>query len=140
MDNQAPSGPHSWVSAYCSITVYREGERVYTVYKVVDISSLYAIMYIQYKERSRHMVSRLSRGIIISIVSLSTLQGCSSLSTHSQDGIIDGIMKGFSTSRYPGQRPWDPPVEVGYGARIPNMQGDWDRFCGEDRGERSACR
>ena len=107
---------------------------------MVDISLSCVIMYIQYKERSRHMVSRLSRGIIISILSLSTLQGCSSMSTGSQDGFIDGVIKGFSTSKYPGQRPWDPPVEVGYGARIPNMQGDWDRFCGEDRGVESACR
>ena len=108
---------------------------------MVDKSSICVIMYIHYKERSRHMVSRLSRGIIISIVSLSTLQGCSSLSTHSQDGIIDTVMAGLSTSRHPGTRPWDPPVEIGgYGARIPNMQGDWDRFCGAREKPTSACR
>jgi len=106
---------------------------------VVDRSSIYAIMYIQYKERSRHMVSRLSRGIIISIVSLSTLQGCSSMSTGSQDGIMDVIIK--AASHDPLSRPWDPPVEIGgYGARIPNMQGDWDRFCGQTVEKRSACR
>ena len=90
------------------------------------------------------MVSRLSRGIItsISIVMASMwLQGCSSLSTHSQDGIIDTVMAGLSTSRHPGTRPWDPPVEIGgYGARIPNMQGDWDRFCGAREKPTSACR
>ena len=150
MNIRYPTMGHSWTMSSTLSILYIEGwgaSTVYTVWlsckKVVDISSFDAIMYIQYKERSRHMGSRLSRGIIISIVSilsLSTLQGCSSLSTGSQDGFIDGVIKGFSTSRYPGQRPWDPPVELGYGARIPNMQGDWDRFCGEDRGERSACR
>ena len=76
------------------------------------------------------MRSTLSRGIIISLLSLSTLQGCSSMSTHSQDGLQDLIFNGWS--QVPGQQPWDPPVELGYGARIPNMQGDWDRFCSPD--------
>jgi hypothetical protein len=107
---------------------------------VVDISSYDAILYIHYKERSRHMVSRLSisKGIIISILSLSTLQGCSSMSTGSQDGFMAGFMRGL-THDY-RDRPWDPPVGVGYGARIPNMQGDWDRFCGDKKGSTSACR
>jgi len=97
-------------------------------------------MYIQLQERLNMIKASISRGIIISILSLSTLQGCSSMSTGSQDGFIDGVIKGFSTSRYPGQRPWDPPLEVGYGGRIPNMQGDWDRFCGDKKGIEPACR
>ena len=87
------------------------------------------------------MTSRLSKGIIIStlsILSLSTLQGCSSLSTGSQDGIIDSFMTGLSKEK--GRAPWDPPLGVGYGARIPNMQGDWDRHCAEWKGEDPVCR
>ena len=87
------------------------------------------------------MVSRLStlsRGIIISILSISTLQGCSSLSTGSQDGVIDVIKE--TVMRDPDRAPWDPPVGVGYGARIPNMKGDWDRFCGPYKGVKPACR
>ena len=52
------------------------------------------------------------------------------MSTHSQDGLQDLIFNGWS--QVPGQQPWDPPVELGYGARIPNMKGDWDRFCSQD--------
>ena len=105
---------------------------------MVDIFSTCAILYIHYKERSRHMTSRLSRGIIVSILSLSTLQGCSSMSTHSQDGIMDVIIKAANHDR--SRAPWDPPIGVGYGARIPNMQGDWDRLCGQRVDKTSACR
>jgi len=97
---------------------------------VVDISSFDAILYISYKERSRHMVSRLSRVIIISILSilsLSMLQGCSSLSTKSHDGAVNIFNSMFQGD--PRLRPWDPPAEIGYGARIPNMRGDVDKFC-----------
>ena len=76
------------------------------------------------------MVSRLStlsRGIITSILSLSMLQGCSSLSTSSQDGAVNIFNRMFQGD--PRLRPWDPPAEIGYGARIPNMRGDVDKFC-----------
>ena len=112
---------------------------------MVDISSFDAIMYIQYKERSRHMVSRLStsisRGFKASLIIISTslwLQGCSSLSTGGQDGFHDLVFKGWSSD--PTKRPWDPPTGVGYGARIPNMEGDWDRFCAtEEEQIRNGC-
>ena len=108
---------------------------------MVDKSSIYVIMYIQYKERSRHMVSRLSRGIITSlsrriIMSMSLLAvimlstGCSSTG-----GNHDGFwsLVGEGALRDPRLRPWDPPIGVGYGARIPNMQGDWERFCATEK-------
>ena len=103
---------------------------MYILYIMVDISSKCAILYIQSMKGSMHMVSTrsrlsISRGIIISILSLSTLQGCSS--TGGQGGIIDSFQKGLMTD--PRDAPWDPPVEVGYGGRIPNMQGDVYRFC-----------
>ena len=60
------------------------------------------------------------------------------MSTHSQDGFMDVIIK--AASHDPSRAPWDPPVGVGYGARIPNMAGDWDRFCGQNVDKRSACR
>ena len=87
------------------------------------------------------MVSRLSKGFKASLIIISTsmwLQGCSSMSTGSQDGFMDVIIK--AASHDPLSRPWDPPVGVGYGARIPNMQGDWDRLCGPRKGQDSACR
>ena len=80
----------------------------------------------------------LSRGIIISILSLSMLQGCSSLSTGGHDGFQDLIFSGWSSD--PTLRPWDPPVGVGYGARIPNMEGDWERYCATDEEQiRNGC-
>ena len=97
---------------------------------MVDKLSLCVIMYIQYKERSRHMVSRLSRGFKASLIIISTsmwLQGCSSMSTSSQDGVVNIFNTMFQGD--PRLRPWDPPAEIGYGARIPNMRGDVDRFC-----------
>jgi hypothetical protein len=105
---------------------------------VVDIFSYDAIMYIQYKERSRHMVSRGFKASLIIISTSMWLQGCSSMSTGSQDGFMAGFMRGL-THDY-RDRPWDPPVGVGYGGRIPNMQGDWDRFCGDKKGIEPACR
>jgi hypothetical protein len=81
-----------------------------------------------------------SRGIIVSILSLSMLQGCSSMSmsTGGQDGIMDVIIK--AASRDPLSRPWDPPIEVGYGARIPPMEGDWERHCADRKGQDPVCR
>ena len=76
------------------------------------------------------MVSRLSRGIITSIsliMASLVLQGCSSMSTHSQDGAVNIFNTMFQGD--PRLRPWDPPAEIGYGARIPNMRGDVDKFC-----------
>ena len=108
---------------------------------MVDKLSICAIMYIQYKERSRHMVSRLSRGFKASLIIISTsiwLQGCSSMSTGSQDGIMDTFIKGLSKEK--GRAPWDPPLGVGYGARIPQMEGDWDRHCAELKGIDPVCR
>ena len=65
----------------------------------------------------------------LSILSLSILmlQGCGSMSTRSGDGAVN-VFK-YMSFQEPGTAPWDPPVEVGYGGRIPNMQGDWDRHC-----------
>ncbi len=65
----------------------------------------------------------------LSILSLSILmlQGCSSMSTRSGDGAVN-VFK-YMSFQEPGTAPWDPPIEVGYGGRIPNMQGDWDRHC-----------
>ena len=60
------------------------------------------------------------------------------MSTGSQDGIIDVIME--SASRDPLSRPWDPPVGMGYGARIPPMEGDWERHCAPYKGSKPACR
>ena len=73
--------------------------------------------------------------VSISIVMASMwLQGCSSMSTGSQDGVMNIIW----SSTEPGRKPWDP--EQGYGARIPNMKGDWTRFCEGKKGIESACR
>ena len=77
------------------------------------------------------MTSTLSRGIIISILSLSILQGCSSTPGYQdahQDGFKNAFIKGLMRGD-PSSRPWDPPAEIGYGARIPNMRGDVDKFC-----------
>ena len=76
------------------------------------------------------MRSRLSRGIITSILSILVLQGCSSTGGY-QDG---GFMRAFQDGlmRDPRDAPWDPPVGVGYGGRIPNMPGDVYRFCTEN--------
>ena len=65
----------------------------------------------------------------LSILSISILmlQGCGSMSTRSGDGAVD-VFK-YMSFQEPGTAPWDPPVEVGYGGRIPNMQGDWERHC-----------
>ena len=65
----------------------------------------------------------------LSILSLSILmlQGCGSMSTRSGDGAVN-VFK-YMSFQEPGTAPWDPPIEVGYGGRIPNMQGDWDRHC-----------
>ena len=74
----------------------------------------------------------------LSILSLSILmlQGCGSMSTRSGDGAVN-VFK-YMSFQEPGTAPWDPPVEVGYGGRIPNMQGDWDRhFSGKNS---SVCR
>ena len=77
--------------------------------------------------------SRLILSISLVMASL-WLQGCSSMSTGSQDGVMNIIM----SSTEPGRKPWDP--EQGYGARIPNMQGDWTRFCEGKKGIEPACR
>ena len=74
-------------------------------------------------------LSRLSRQIMVSmsllaVIGLST--GCSSTGA-GHDGFWSLTSEG--ALRDPRLRPWDPPIGVGYGARIPNMQGDWDRFC-----------
>ena len=65
----------------------------------------------------------------LSILSISIvmLQGCSSMSTRSGDGPVN-VFKLMSFQE-PGTAPWDPPIEVGYGGRIPNMSGDWERHC-----------
>jgi hypothetical protein len=104
---------------------------------VVDISSFGVILYIQSMKGSMHMFKKVITSISIVGVSM-WLQGCSSLSTGSQDGIIDVIIKSASTEA--GMAPWDPPVGVGYGARIPNMQGDWDRHCADLKGIDPVCR
>jgi len=77
-------------------------------------------------------LSRLSRGIIISTLSISMLQGCASTSTGDQDGFKNAFMKGLSRGSGGHQTAWDPPEWQGYGARIPNMEGDWERFCRRD--------
>jgi hypothetical protein len=80
-------------------------------------------------------LSTLSRGIIASMLSLSLLQGCAS--THHQEayqdpGIKNSFVKGLLRGSGGHQTRWDPPEWQGYGARIPNMEGDWDRFCKAD--------
>jgi hypothetical protein len=65
-------------------------------------------------------ISTLSRGIkkalstlsIVSILALST--GCSSMPDFVKEGVQEGIWK-------------SGPNRMG--ERIPNMEGDWDRFC-----------
>ena len=64
-----------------------------------------------------------NRGIIISIVSilsLSMLQGCSSM---------DRTINTINVEYQRGYRSWDPPGGFSYGDQIPNMRGDYDRFC-----------
>jgi hypothetical protein len=82
------------------------------------------------------MTSRLSisRGIIISILSISMLQGCASRGGYQgdQDSFKSSFMKGLSRGSGGHQTVWDPPEWMGYGARIPNMEGDWERFCKEE--------
>ena len=97
-----------------------------TLYIMVDISSIDAILYIQSMKGSMHMFKKVITSISIVGVSM-WLQGCSSMSTGgSQDGFWS---LSEDSMRDPRLRPWDPPIGVGYGARIPNMQGDWERFC-----------
>ena len=104
---------------------------------MVDISSYDAILYIQSMKGSMHMFKKVITSI--SIVGISMwLQGCSSMSTGGQDGFMDVIISSIESD--PSRRPWDPPVGVGYGARIPNMQGDWERFCQGKQGQKSTCR
>ena len=109
---------------------------MYTVYIMVDISSKRAILYIQSMERSMHMFKRVITSILstsrrimasmslLAVMALST--GCSSMGG-SQDGFWSLSTEG--ALRDPRLRPWDPPIGVGYGTRVPNMQGDWERFC-----------
>jgi hypothetical protein len=79
------------------------------------------------------MTSRLSRGIIISTLSILVLQGCASTGYQGdQDGFKSSFMKGLSRGSGGHQTAWDPPEWMGYGARIPNMEGDWERFCKQD--------
>jgi len=63
----------------------------------------------------------------ILLLSILVLQGCSSMSTPSGDGPVN-VFK-YMSFQEPGTAPWDPPIEVGYGGRIPNMSGDWERHC-----------
>jgi len=60
-----------------------------------------------------HIKRGLSISTLLSILALST--GCSSI----------GLQN--------GQRvPWDPVPPFSYGDRIPNMEGDYDRFCRQE--------
>ena len=80
------------------------------------------------------MTSRLSRGIIISTLSILVLQGCSSTPGYQdahQDGFKNAFIKGLMRGD-PRDAEWDPPEWMGYGARIPNMEGDWERFCKQE--------
>ena len=78
-----------------------------------------------------------SRGIItvislLAVIMLST--GCSSTPGYQdahQDGFKNAFIKGLMRGD-PRDAPWDPPEWMGYGARIPNMEGDWERFCKQD--------
>jgi len=66
------------------------------------------------------------------VVSILCVQGCASMHhqgpRYQEPGLGAAFMRGYQ-HHDPSRRHWDPPVHQGYGARIPNMQGDWDRFC-----------
>ena len=139
---------HSWFSAVYSLILYREGRgastaytpdsTLYTVYIMVDISSIDAILYIQLQERLEMNKASISIRIMTSIsmiivMGLST--GCSSLSTGyqgDQDSVKNAFMRGLSRGSGGHETSWDPAAWMGYGARIPNMEGDWERFCKQD--------
>ena len=121
--------------------LYTVGRGISTAYKVVDSVCIDAILYIliRHIRHSMYKIIRLiSRLSILSLVSISII-GCSSMTvkTGSQDGFIDAFIQGAGSD--PRLRPWDPPIGVGYGARIPNMEGDWERFCGGEKQVRNGC-
>ena len=60
------------------------------------------------------------------------LQGCASTGYQGDQDIMSSFMKGLSRGSGGHQTPWDPPEWMGYGARIPNMEGDWERFCKQE--------
>ena len=72
---------------------------------------------------SRRIITSMS---LLAVMVLST--ACSSTGGH--DGFWSLTSEG--ALRDPRLRPWDPPIGVGYGGRVPNMQGDWERFCATD--------
>ena len=121
--------------------LYTVTRGVSTVYKVVDSVCNDVILYIliRHIRHSMYKIIRLiSKVSIASILSLSII-GCSSMTvkTGSQDGFIDAFIQGAGSD--PRLRKWDPPIGVGYGARIPNMEGDWERFCVGEKQVRNGC-
>ena len=106
--------------------VYTIRYAVYTVHIMVDKSSFDAILY---NIRKRLNTMKLSRLSTLSILSMCILfnTGCSmtSTATFKADHYLQDINRGYQQ----GTRPWHPPEGFGYGDQIPNMRGDYDRFC-----------
>jgi len=63
---------------------------------------------------------------MLSILALST--GCSSMGSvyDHPPSFLEDLERGGSSR---STRPWHPPDGFSYGDRIPNMKGDYKRFC-----------
>ena len=111
----------SW-ARYTVYTVYRASSHL-----VVDTSVYDAILYIITGKRL--MIKRLNINIktsMVSILSMLMLIGCSSTGgSFKADHYLQDVNRAYQQ----GTRPWHPPEGFGYGDQIPNMRGDYDRFC-----------
>jgi hypothetical protein len=92
---------------------------------VVDTSVYDAILYIVTGKRL--MMKRLNiKTSMVSILSMLMLIGCSSTGgSFKADHYLQDVNRAYQQ----GTRPWHPPEGFGYGDQIPNMRGDYDRFC-----------
>ena len=101
---------------------------LYTARIMVDKSSHDAILYTLTERLNIGInMNNTIKTVCISILSMLLLQGCSSTGGH-QGAVFKADFINM-LSRDPRLAPWDPPVGVGYGTRIPNMRGDVDRLC-----------